>query len=60
MGGCVMGGCLSLGVFFQFQKRDINDKVGYLCQAWRHVRGVLWSFAIKRNGRGGCVKKGQF
>ena len=35
-----MGGCVSLGVGvgmggggFQFQKREINDRGGYLCQA---------------------------
>ena len=49
MSGCFMGGCVSL-CFFQIQKREINHKRRYLCQAWRNVRGLLWSFRIKRDG----------
>ena len=30
MGGGVMGGCVSL-VFFQLQKKEINDKGGSIC-----------------------------
>ena len=52
MGGCVMSGCVSVG-FFQLQKREINAKGAHLCQAWRNVRGVLWSFVMKRDGAGG-------
>ena len=50
MGGCVMGWCVPL-FSFQLQKREINYKGGYLCQVWRNVRGVLWSFVIKRDVR---------
>ena len=58
MGGCVMGGCVSL--FYQFRKREIDDKGEDLCQAWRNVRGVLWSFVMKRDGEecGGGVGGG--
>ena len=38
MGGFVMAECVSLG-FFQLQKREIDDKGGYQCQAWVKVRG---------------------
>ena len=44
--------------FFSSKKREINDKgEGYLCQAWRNVRGVLRSFVMKRDGRGWVVQK---
>ena len=61
MGGCVVVGCVSLG-FFQLQKGEINEKgrgVGgeYLCQARHNVRGVLWSFVMKRDGGGWVVQK---
>ena len=65
MGGCVMSGCVSLfgGVclgecVFQPQKREI--KRGYLCQAWRNVRGGggLSSFVMTCDVGGGWVKKG--
>ena len=51
------------GIFFQLQKREINDIGGYLCQAGSNVReggGFLRSFAMKRNGGGEGVKKRQF
>ena len=38
MGGCVMGGCVSL-IFLQLQKREINDTGEYLCQARLNVKG---------------------
>ena len=45
------------GIFFQLQKREINDMGGYLCQAGSNVRGgggggFLRSFAMERNGGG--------
>ena len=27
MAGCIMGGCISLGIFSISKKREINDKV---------------------------------
>ena len=61
MGWYVMSDCVSL-VFFKLQKRKISDKKrvkGYLCQAWRHVREVLWSFVIKRDGGGWWLRIGK-
>ena len=59
MGGYVTGGCVSL-FFLKLQKREINDKVGYLCQAWRKVIGSCdhswWSVMV---GVGG-LKNGNF
>ena len=62
MGECIMGGCVSLSqlCFFQLQKREIDDKGGNLCLAWRHVRGGgscdnLWRSVM---AGGGLVKKG--
>ena len=49
MGGFDMVGWVSSG-FFQLQKREINDKGGYLCQVWCNVRVVLWSFMMKLDG----------
>ena len=58
MGGCAMGGCVSLVFFFQLQKTEINDKEGYLCQAWRNVRVFFWSFAMKHDGGEWVDQKG--
>ena len=49
------------GIFFQLQKREINDIGGYLCQAGSNVRGggggFLRSFAMERNGGGWMGQK---
>ena len=44
-------------VFFQLQKRKMNDKGGDLCQAWRNVRGFWRSFMIKHDGGGWMGQK---
>ena len=43
--------------FFLLQKRQINDKGGSLCQAWRNERGLLWLFVMKRDGGGWVGQK---
>ena len=57
-----MVGCVYL-LFSQLRKREIweiNDKVGYLCQAWGNVTGVSWSFLMKPVMGVDGSKKGNF
>ena len=59
MGGCVIGGCISLGFFSTSKKRNEWYR-GYPCEAWRTVRGpcdnLWWSVMVG----GEWFKKEQF